>query len=327
MTKAAEIRTLTIASKAGATADIVTMGAALRDLRIPTGKGLQRVVLGYEDPASYAVSPNYIGATAGRYCNRIARGRVEIDGVAYQLGVNEKDTAQLHGGATGFSYRNWTVVVSDERSVLLELISGDGEEGYPGEVRARCLYEFIEPATLRITLTARTDAPTFVNLTNHAYFTLNNAGDSREHLLRVNADFYTPADENLLPTGEILAVAGTPFDFREERRIADGGIPYDVNFVLRRFSEPLPVVASLTHPASALTLRVASNQPGVQLYDGAGVVQHFAGIDGQIHKAFAGICLETQVFPDSPNQRHFPQARLNPGERYCNITEYRFSGT
>lgn len=313
-------------------AAILTWGAVIQDLRLLGPEGPHRVVLGLETIEDYvAVSP-YFGAIAGRYANRIADGRFSLDGVEHRLTLNEAGRTHLHGGFRGFAQRVWKLVETDPTSVTLGLVSPDGEEGYPGRVEATCRYALVPGATtgegrLRIEIAATTDAPTLVNLAAHSYFDLDGAGDSSGHILEVPAEHYTPVDDRLIPTGEIAPVAGTRFDFRSARPVhADPDDPgYDHNFVIGRdrFAEPV-LHARLTGPATGTTLEVHSTEPGLQVYDGSGLGLDRPGLGGRRYGRRAGLCLEPQVFPDSPNRPDFPSAVLRPGETYRQVTEYRF---
>src|SRR6202046_2363898 len=223
---------VTIASQAGASAKILTWGAVVRDLVVPASNGRQRVVLGLntiEDYLNY--SPSF-GAVPGRFANRIANGRFVLDGVAYQLERKPGQKHTLHGAPHGFGHRIWKLGAYDSSSVELILESPDGDSGFPGNLTATCIYRLLEPATLRVELTAVSDRPTIVNLTQHSYFNLDGSPDILDPELTPFANFYTPADEELIPTGEIRAVAGTPYDFRQPRTIRDPALtPYDTNFV------------------------------------------------------------------------------------------------
>jgi aldose 1-epimerase len=305
---------------AGATASILTWGATVRDLRVPVGGGLRRVVLGYRDMDAYAENPSYLGTTAGRYANRTHEGRFVLGGLEYQLPLNEGGRTHLHGGVVGFSRRPWTVVERTDDSVTLRLVSEDGDQGYPGEVVAECRYILAEPAALRIEFSATTDAPTYVSLAHHSYFTLG--GDVRDHRLCLNAPFYTPVDEDKIPTGEIRTVAGTTYDFGALRRIGDAG--YDHNFVLAGEPGTLRRGARLEAPDGSLAMELFTTEPAVQFYDGHMLSELAQPIDDQVHAPYAGLCLEPQRFPDAPNHPHFPSALLMPGDTYTQVTEYRF---
>ena len=223
---------VTIASQAGASAKILTWGAVVRDLVVPASNGLQRVVLGLNTLDDYLnYSPSF-GAVPGRFANRIANGRFVLDGVAYQLERKPGQKHTLHGGPHGFGHRIWKLGAYDSSSVELILESPDGDSGFPGALTATCVYRLLEPATLRVELTAVSDRPTIVNLTQHSYFNLDGSPDILDHELTLFADFYTPTDDELIPTGEIRAVAGTPYDFRTPRTVRNPSLtPYDTNFV------------------------------------------------------------------------------------------------
>ncbi len=316
-----------IGSKAGARAKILTYGAVLRDLAIPVGGGLQRVTLGLNSVEDYVEHSPSFGAVPGRFANRIAHGRFTLDGVAHTLDRKAGAAHTLHGGSKGFGKRIWKLGDHSAGSVELTLVSEDGDMGFPGQMRATCRYSFVEPATLRVELTAVADKPTLVNLTQHAYFNLDGSPDILDHLLELGCDFYTPADAELIPTGEIRAVAGTAFDFRTARAIRNPqGVAYDTNFVVARVagSDGLAFVARLKSPRNGLTLELHSTEPGVQVYDSAKLNCPVRGLDGAHYGAHAGLCLEPQAFPDSPNRRHFTDAVLRPDQEYRHISEFRF---
>jgi aldose 1-epimerase len=310
-----EIAEATLSRPDGTTAVVIGFGAALRDLVVPAPEGPRRVVLGHADLAGYQANPAYLGVTAGRHANRIAGGRFRLDGKAYQLSLNENGRTHLHGGVRGFSHRPWRLVDANEISATFELVSPDGEEGYPGTLTARCTYALAAPATLRVTMTATTDAPTIVSLAHHSYFTLAPGQPVLDHRLAIHADRYTPVDADLIPTGEIADVAGTPYDFREPQRLADGP-RLDTNFVLAG-SDGDALVPAATVTAAGLRLDCRTTAPGLQVYDGGGL--------GAPFRAHAGLCLEPQHFPDGPNKPNFPSPVLRPGETYRQVTEYGFS--
>jgi aldose 1-epimerase len=318
----------TIASKAGATAKILTWGAVLRDLVVPLGQGKQRVTLGLNSVEDYVAHSPHFGAVPGRFANRIANGRFTLDGVAHNLARKSGEKHTLHGGPDGFGRRVWKLGPVDASSATLELESPDGDQGFPGALRAVCVYRLLEPATLRIELTATCARPTIVNLTQHAYYNLDGSSDVRDHEVGILSDFYTPADDELIPTGEIRAVAGTPFDFRQPRSIRNpSGQLYDVNFVAARSPDAtgLAPIARVRSPANGLTMELHSSEPGVQFYDAAALVCAEPGLDGARYGAHSGLCLEPQRFPDSPNRRHFTACRLDPGETYRHVSEFRFA--
>lgn len=310
-----------LVSPGGARASIITYGGCLRDLVVPLGDGTsRRVVLGYDDLDGYRGDPNFLGALVGRCANRIGGARFRLDGREVVLAPNEGDN-QLHGGPRGFSKRIWRIEDLSVDAVRLSLVSADGDQGFPGEVTADCTYRLLDDATLSLTLTATTTAPTVVNLTNHAYFTLNGGGDCRDHRLRVHADFYTPVDARVVPTGAVLPVDGTPFDFRVERPI---GADFDVPYVLSGAPGERVPAAEVTAPDGRLRLEVETDQPSLQLYTGHHLGEGAPPLGGIPHRANAGFCLEAQGLVDAPNRRHFPSVTLRPGEVYRQTTLYRF---
>jgi aldose 1-epimerase len=317
-----------IGSLAGARARILTYGAVLRDLRIPVGGALQAVTLGLNSIEDYVQHSPSFGAVPGRFANRIANGRFSIDGAAYTLDRNYLGKHTLHGGSRGFGKRVWKLGDHDAHSVSLSLVSEDGDMGFPGELRATCVYRFAEPATLRVELRAVADKATLVNLTQHTYFNLDGSPDILDHELELGCDFYTPADSELIPTGEIRSVAGTAYDFRSARTLRNAqGVSYDTNFVVSRPQGPegLAFVARARSPNNRLTLELHSTEPGVQLYSAAGLNCPVPGLDGAHYGASAGFCLEPQAFPDSPNRRHFTDTVLRPDREYVQVSEFRFA--
>lgn len=333
------IHEVRLRSRAGAEAVVMEWGAVVRDLVVPASSGRrQRVVLGLTSLDDYVAHSPHFGAIAGRYANRVASGRFAIDGRAYQLDLNQDGRHTLHGGAGGFGLRPWRIVQHDERSVALTLFSPGGDQGFPGDLTATCRYTLAEPATLRVELSASTNAATIINLCHHSYFNLDGSPSILDHDLRLDADFVTPVDDELIPTGEVRSVAGTAFDFREARplRLFDEttGAParYDHNFVLaRERAAPWGVVertlaraARLASSRSGLAMEVWTTEPGLQVYDGHKCDVPVPGLDGARYGANAGICFEPQVFPDSPNRVHFPSPVLRPGQVYAQTTEYSF---
>lgn len=317
-----------IASGAGASAKILTWGAVLHDLVVPTSRGPQRVILGLNTLSDYVAYSPHFGAVPGRFANRIANGRFAIDGVAYQLERKPGERHTLHGGPRGFGRRLWQLGARDSASVSLSLESPDGDCGFPGALTATCVYRLMEPATLRVELSAVSDRPTVVNLTQHAYFNLDGSRDVLDHEVTLLADFYTPADAELIPTGEIRAVAGTPYDFRAARPVRDpSGTTYDTNFVAvrQRDADGLAPIAVVRSPLNGPTMTLFSTEPGVQFYDAAKLNCPVPGLGGARYGPHAGLCLEPQAFPDSPNRRHFTDCVLRPGEQYRHVTEFRFA--
>lgn len=308
-----------LAGPDGTVASILDWGATLRDLVVPGRDGRpQRVVLGHDRIEDYRANPAYLGAIVGRHANRIGAGRFVLDGHSHQLTLNEGGRTHLHGGITGFSHQPWQVTACTGTSVTLTLTSPDGDQGYPGTVTATCTYALAVPATLRVELSATTDAPTPVNLAHHSYFTLQDGADARDHRLQLAAAQYTPVDADQIPTGQIAPVAGTPYDFRKARAI---DLALDHNFVLSG-DGPAAVV---TAPDGRLALTVTTDAPGLQVYDGRGLNAAPPGIGGQAHFPHAGLALEPQHFPDSPNQPGFPGVILRPGRTWRQRSEFRFT--
>ncbi|GAB2912868.1 aldose epimerase family protein [Nonomuraea fastidiosa] len=288
-------------------AEVLTYGAIVRTLEV-SGRN---VVLGLDTLDDYRTRSRYFGAVVGRYGNRIAGGRFTLDGTEYRLPVNNGPNS-LHGGTEGFDSKVWTIADRGDASVTLTLVSPDGDQGYPGTLTASVTYT-LEDDALRIDYTAETDAPTVVNLTNHSYFNLKGVGegDILDHVIRMEADHYLPVDADKIPTGELAPVKGTPFDFTEPHTVGeryDGA--YDHCFVLN---------GGITVAAGGLTMEVTTTEPGVQFYAGS----MLDGVETP-YGPFAGLCLETQHFPDSPNQPQFPSTVLRPGERRTSTTTYRF---
>ncbi|MGS2643041.1 aldose epimerase family protein [Streptosporangium sp. LJ11] len=293
-------------------AAILSYGAILQSLEV---SGVD-VVLGYDNLGDYLTRSRYFGAVVGRYGNRIAGGRFTLDGRDHELPVNNGPNS-LHGGTHGFDTRVWRITGASDTTVTLEHVSPDGEQGYPGTLTVSVTYTLTGDA-IRLDYHAATDAPTVLNLTNHSYFNLAGGGDILKHVVRIDADHYLPVDATQIPTGELAPVAGTPFDFTSPyeigERIADPrlGGGYDHCYVLRGGIE-------VREPAGGLTMEVTTTEPGVQFYTG-----NFLDGVATAYEKHAGLCLETQHFPDSPNQPHFPSAVLRPGERFASTTTYRF---
>jgi aldose 1-epimerase len=311
----------TLAREGGVELSILTYGGVVQSLRVPDGTN---VVLGFSELAGYvAAGDAYLGAIVGRCANRIAGGELPLDGHVYRLSRNERGH-HLHGGAAGFDKKVWRArprIAEHEIAVVLLHTSEDGDEGYPGRIDVEAVYSLALDDTVRIELRAVTTRPTVVNLTSHPMFNL--AGDGRgtilEHELWVDADRYTPVDAELIPTGELAPVAGTPMDFRRPAEVGsrlDGD--YDHNFVL---NERDGSAARLVDRRSRRALEIRTTEPGLQVYTGG----NLAAASGGAYERFAGVALEPQRFPDSPHHLHFPTAVLRPGERYESTTELRFS--
>jgi len=320
-------------------ARILPFGATLQSLTVPDRDGaVADVVLGFDDVQSYRDRPSWFGVTVGRYANRIAGGRFDLDGRTYELETNNAPN-HLHGGSDGFDQRLWDVaeIGSDDDAawVRLTLTSPDGDAGYPGTLRAGATYRLTVDA-LTIEYDATTDAPTVVNLTNHAFFDLSGRGEGLRHLLTIEADAFLPVDATSIPTGEQRAVAGTPFDFRSPHaigeRVRDGrddqiaiGRGYDHNFIVRGEAGMLRPAAILADPGSGRTMTLSITAPGLQLYSGNFLGGAEPGKNGRLYRQGDAVCLEPQAYPDTPNRSEFPPARLDPGEEWNSIIRFAFS--
>jgi aldose 1-epimerase len=338
------IESVVLTGANGVSARIMTLGATLQALNAPDRAGhIADVTLGYDDAASYIAHPNYWGQTIGRYANRIAGGRFTLDGKTYQLTQNDK-TNSLHGGTVGFDKHVWQIVdVSDAggiAKVALRLVSPAGDQGYPGTLTVTTTYSLDDHGSLTIDFAAPTDAPTIVNLTNHALFDMageGSPGGALTNRLTVAAHRFTPVNEALIPTGELKAVAGTPFDLTKGRIldevVRDGRDPQivighgiDHNFVLDagKTAEP-KLAARLEDPASGRLLEVLTDQPGIQVYTGNFLDGTLIGKKKHLYRMGDGIALEPQLFPDTPNQPAFGSARVDPGKPYHHRMIYRLS--
>ena len=316
---------------------ILTFGALVAAVEVPDRDGVRRnVVLGCANLAGYVADTAYLGATIGRFANRIARGRFILDGMEYRLACNNPPNA-LHGGVQGFNKAVWQAEPSaDAAAVTLRHRSADGDQGYPGTLDVAVTYALSDNA-LSIDYAATVDQPTVVNLTNHSYFNLagEGAGDIHAHELEIAADAFTPIDATLIPTGELRPVAGTPFDFRSPVRIGAHlhdaeeqlmhGRGYDHNFVLRGAPGTLRTAARLRDPSSGRVLDVSTTDPGIQFYSGNFLDGSVVGPSGRIYRQGDGLCLETQHFPDSPNKPDFPSTVLRPGHALRTTTVWRFA--
>lgn len=320
----------TITNSHGIEARLMTYGATLVSLKTPDRAGkLADILLGFDSLAPYLSGTSYLGATVGRYANRIANARFTLGGVAYPLAANNGPNS-LHGGTKGFDKRVWKVESAGDGAVKMSLLSADGEEGYPGQVAAQATYRLGEDDSLSITYEATTTAPTPINLVNHAYFNLtgDRSKDVLGHEVMIAASAFTPVDATMIPTGEIRPVAGTPFDFRMAQTIGARiampdeqlglGHGYDHNWVLDKSSPgALSLAAIVVEPQSGRRLEVRTTQPGVQVYSGN-------YLNGAPFARRTGLCLETQHYPDSPNHATFPNTVLKPGETYRETTVFAF---
>jgi aldose 1-epimerase len=305
---------------------IITYGAAVQSVLAPDRAGSRaNVALGFAALHDYvARTGHYFGATVGRYANRIGAGRFVLDGVEHELSRNDGGNC-LHGGTGGFDSRVWDVLEASNGGLTLAYASPDGEMGFPGDLETRVEYSLVGPE-LRIDYHAATSAPTIVNLTNHTCWNLagEGSGSVDRHVLQLDAPSFTPVDRQLIPTGEIAAVDGTPFDFRDPIAVGARGRGYDVNFVLDRRGGSLVHAARVTDPGSGRTLDVLTTEPGLQLYTGTFLDGSLRGTGGRVYRKGDCIALETQHFPDSPNQPSFPSTELRPHEPFESTTVYRF---
>jgi aldose 1-epimerase len=334
-----EVDGYTIHNTSGMSLHVITYGAIITSLRTRDRQGrFEDIVLGFDDLNEYLHDPPYFGAVVGRFANRIARGRFTLSGRTYQLPVNNGPNS-LHGGTRGFDKVIWNATPFENDTaagLVFTHVSPDGDMGYPGRLEARVTYTLTDHDELVVDYSATTDKATPVNLSQHSYFNL--AGDARrdilDHVLQLDAGRYTPVDSTLIPTGEIATVAGTPFDFRTPTAIgarigeADEqlrfGRGYDHNFVLDQRGPGMQHVARVVEPTSGRTMDISSDQPGVQFYSGNFLDGTIRGKAGGVYGYRYGFCLETQHFPDSPNQPGFPSTILQPGERYSTSTVFRF---
>ena len=321
----------------GVEAAITTYGARVVSLKTPDRTGaFGDVVLGFDTLAGYESDNPFFGAVVGRYGNRIAKGRFTLNGKEYKLATNNGPNA-LHGGLKGFDKVVWTAQQSGPAGVKLTYLSKDGEEGYPGNLTATVEYTLTDANELKIGYTVTTDKDTVFNITNHSYFNLagEGSGDILGHKFTLHADRFTPVDSTLIPTGELKAVAGTPFDFRQPHTIGERidandeqikfGGGYDHNFVLNGNMGTLRLAARLEDPKSGRVMEVTTTEPGLQFYTGNFLDGSIKGKGGKTYKRRGALCLETQHFPDSPNKPGFPTTTLKARQTYQSTTVFKFS--
>ncbi|MGM0548454.1 MAG: aldose epimerase family protein [Bacillota bacterium] len=323
--------------------EITNYGARIVRLYTPDKNGdLADIVLGYDNLEQYLSDPNYFGAIIGRYSNRIAGAKFELNKQKHHLEINERINGQaccLHGGQDGFDSQLWTaekVELNGKKSIKLTHLSQAGEGGFPGNLKAVVYYTLTSDNKLRVEYRAETDQPTVVNLTQHSYFNLKGQGNSTiaDHLLYLKADKYTPITENLIPTGEIRSVKNSPFDFRNTKKISAGlkskhkqlelANGYDHNFVLNKTEKELELAARLKERKSGRQLEVWTTEPGIQFYSGNEIILSKKAKNNKNYSSRSGLCLETQHYPNSPNQENFPATVLRPGEKYRTVTEFKF---
>jgi len=334
-----EVYAFTLDNGRGIRLEAITYGGIIVTLQTPDRTGQPGdIVLGYDDLAGYLAETPYFGAIIGRYGNRIGNAEFALDGQRYRLAANNGPN-HLHGGVMGFDKVLWAAspfARGDSIGVVFRYTSPDGEEGYPGDLAATVTYTLTADGSLVFDYQATTDKPTPVNLTQHSYFNLagDGARDVLDHVLTVRADSFTPVDSTLIPTGEIAPVEGTPFDFRAptaigarigaaDRQLEFGG-GYDHNFVLSRGGDALAHAAHVYEPTTGRTLDVYTTEPGLQFYSGNFLDGSLVGKSGHVYEHRYGFCLETQHYPDSPNQPAFPSTILRPGEEYRSRTVLKF---
>ncbi|MBX3529685.1 MAG: galactose mutarotase [Rhizobiaceae bacterium] len=310
------------------TAYVLTYGAVVQDLRLAGHE--PPLVLGFPDFEPYETHSIYYGAIVGRYANRIAHGRFSIDGERFQATPGARGIHTLHGGPEGIDRRVWQLADHGDDFVTLTLRDRDGEMGFPGNLDIACTYRILPPGTLAIELSATCDRPTLCNLAHHGWFNLDDggAGDIFRHRLVIDAGAYLPVDATLIPTGQVEPVDGTAFDFRVARTIAaapgEPQVAYDHNWCLAAARRPLARAAWVQGAASGVEMEVWTTEPGLQFFGGGAPGPDVPGLLGRRYGTNAAICLEPQVWPDSPNHPWFPQAVLRPGEQYRQRSEYRF---
>lgn len=324
----------TLTNNNGLTVTIGDYGGIIKNIWVPNKDGAPcDITLGHDTAAGYEADEAFMGCLIGRNANRIAHGRFMLDGNIYNLAVNNPPN-NLHGGPGGFHDKIWRVDDVTSNSIVLSADSPDGEEGFPGHVAVQVVYTLTDQNELQIDYTGRTNKPTVLNMTNHAYFNLAGSGRIDDHLILIHADKITPVDEHSIPLGTFLMVDDTPFDLRNLTRIGDGleadheqitlGCGYDHNFVINKKEGELAHAATVVENTTGRQLDVFTTEPGIQLYTG-NFLKGQVGKGGMVCHKHYGLCLETQRFPDSPNHPHFPTAFLRPDETYKQTTIYQFS--
>lgn len=339
-----EVTLYTLTNANGVEAKVIDYGGIIQSLVVPDSEGnMEDIVLGFDSVDKYIEKSPYFGAIVGRYANRIANGKFTLDGTTYELPINNRPggmPCSLHGGNKGFNSVVWdSEAVEADGAVGVELnyLSEDGEQGYPGNLNVTVTYWLTNDNELRVVYEATTDKATVVNLSQHSYFNLDGEGDGKilDHKLTLNASHYTPVNKGLIPTGEIAPVEVTPFDFTEPHKIGERidadhkqielGGGYDHNFVLDHEMGELGLAAEVVEPDTGRVMKVYTDQPGVQFYTGNFLNGSLAGKSGQPYLKRGAFCLETQHYPDSPNQPKFPSTVLRPGEKFESTTVFKFS--
>jgi aldose 1-epimerase len=321
----------TLANANGLSAKVTTYGAIITELHVPDGKGeFCDIVLGYDNLEQYLRKHPFFGATVGRVANRIAKGRFTLVGKTYALATNNGPN-HLHGGLKGFDKKVWQAEPQTGAAVKFSYTSPDGEEGYPGTLAVAVTMTLTDANELRLDYTATTDKPTPVNLTNHSYFNLAGEGSALEHEMMLAADYYTPSDSTLIPTGEIKLVKDTPMDFTAPRPIGsrfaqlqNKPVGYDYNYVLNSGGKGLALAARVSEPRSGRVMEVHTTQPGIQFYSANFLDGTLTGKRGVVYQQHSAFCLETQHFPDAVNQPQFPSVILRPGQTYRQTTVHKF---
>ncbi len=317
---------------------ITNFGGRIVSIMVPDKYGeMQDIVLGFDSIQDYIDVPSDFGASIGRYANRIANGKFELDGEEYILAQNNFGHS-LHGGPKGFQYVVYDANQIDDKNLEVSYTAKDGEEGFPGNITCKVLFTLTDDNEIKMKYEAETDKPTIVNMTNHSYFNLDGdaSRNNSDYLLTINADEYTPVDSTFMTTGEILTVEGTDMDFRTPTPIGaridnfefdqlKNGNGYDHNWVLNTGGDIKKIAATLESPKSGIIVDVYTTEPGIQVYTGNFLDGTATGKKGQIYNQRVGVCLETQKYPDSPNKKDWPSAVLRPGEKYESETIFKFS--
>ncbi|PKV76101.1 aldose epimerase family protein [Pontibacter ramchanderi] len=327
-----QVQLYTLTNASGMTVKVTNYGAIVTSIQTLDRDGnFGEVALGFDSVDGYIPNDPHFGGIVGRYANRIAKGKFTLDGQEYTLAVNDKPN-HLHGGITGFDRVVWQAEpLQKQNAIRLTYVSKDGEEGYPGNLTVVVTYTLTGFNALKIDYEATTDKATPVNLTNHSYFNLS-AGKEKDilnHIVKINADQFTASDETLIPTGELAPVKGTPYDFTTSTRVGDRienlqGYGYDLNYVVRNGGDKLVHAATVEDPSTGRVMQVQTTQPGIQFYTAYHLDGTLTGHNNTTYNRYAGLCLEAQHFPDSPNQKSFPSTILRPGEKYSETTVYKF---
>ena len=335
--KLGDISLITLVNESGASVTLSTIGAGIVSIIVPDASGkLDDVVLGYKDPCDYIYDGPCAGKIPGRYANRIAKGKFQVDGVEYNLVINNGPNA-LHGGPTGFMNRNWKYEI-DNNSVVFSYLSADGEEGYPGNLKVMAVYTWTESNNLTLDMFAETDKKTIINLTNHTYFNLNgeSSGTALNHTLKLNASKYLPTDSSLIPTGEMADVNSTPMDFTKSKVLGEDiqadfpalkfGKGYDNCWVIDDWEkDKVALAATLKGDKSGRVLEIYTSQPAVQVYTGNWLTGSCLGKSSTEYKDYDAVAIECQGMPDAPNHENFPSQYLSPGEIYKRTIIFKFN--